>query len=481
MEHFFSPVASDAIATLSLAVKAMIIASFTTGLLLLTGSLHRVAAKYYVPILVAVYALPPFVTVVAGSALHVEGLLPVIQTAAAITFPLAVQAEAALTAIQTRAASVYGGPARRRVLSVGLPFALPTIIRGFATVLPWLVLAAALAEIANSTSAGLGVKLMGRLVYGWDAAVPFIAMIAVLAVTPYAVLSLTAWLIQTAFRLDSATILTTTSETRARLRPLAEACYLALLFALLWGVVHQNAALIAPGPRRFIDAAWVNGGLIGSAAFQTVIASLGAALAGSLLGLVAAMAARLSFIGRLTARLTLLPLQVFPLIVFVPLLLTLQEAMESWLWEGAVRAPPGIRGVLPGVLISFSIGSLAAAYAAFEVGFGKLNSLPVVRGAMFESRGAWDYRLLKHVHIPWLLRALPAAIEISMPRVVLAVLVTENLVTHGGLGGRLWDFRGRSAFAETWVTVVGVLLVLVALLFAARSASDRMEANSQGV
>ena len=85
------------------------------------------------------------------------------------------------------------------------------------------------------------------------------------------------------------------------------------------------------------------------------------------------------------------------------------------------------------------------------------------------------------VSIPSAIPYLFAAIRMSVPRALLAVAISEYLITFGGLGGELLRARGRLNFQMMWtIAAIAVLLSVLLYLWAAaveRRARIRYEAG----
>ena len=99
--------------------------------------------------------------------------------------------------------------------------------------------------------------------------------------------------------------------------------------------------------------------------------------------------------------------------------------------------------------------------------------ISVESSSLLETRGRSNLQIVKYIDLPWLLKAGWSALDVAMPRTLLAVLVTETLVTYRGLGGYLAIQRGRANFAEAWGALLLLLIIIVVLRVATNPAVTR--------
>jgi len=87
---------------------------------------------------------------------------------------------------------------------------------------------------------------------------------------------------------------------------------------------------------------------------------------------------------------------------------------------------------------------------------------------------------MRHVYIPWLTASSSIAIKIALPRVFLAVLISEYMITGTGLGGMLWRQRGQRDYAEAWCTLL-VVVICISLMFSLSEILARCGQQTRGV
>jgi ABC-type nitrate/sulfonate/bicarbonate transport system permease component len=459
----FAHAAKEALPTLSLAWSGFAWALLAALLFLLVRGAQRSAERYLVPVLLALYTLPPFVTVIAGRASGLTASLPLLQVVGALALPLAIQLGEAVNRAAVYTEGYRQGTAARRSADLVTPLVAVELMSIAATLMPWALLAALLAEIANGSPDGIGVKLMLRLEYGFSSAWPSVVVVALGALVPYFLLHWLGAYARGRLGLTRGRIDRAKAAQHDRLSPVFEAAYLLGLFVLLWLYLHVKAPLIAPSP--FSRSIGLRGelGSVLLPLLATAVSAIFACLLGCVGGLVLTLLARMSAIVRVVAAALLLPLQLLPLIIFVPVLIGLQTGLESELWHQTSRIPPGLRGTLPAVMVALFVAGLAAAYASYEIGRRQLAMMPHNESSLLQCLKLTDLRVARHVHLPWLLRTLPATLEIAMPRVLLAVLVTEHLATRGGMGGELAELKGASMFAQAWFAVMSLFALFVLL------------------
>lgn len=418
------------------------------------------------PWLILLYSLPPFVTVIAATAFDFENEAVPLLAAASIIFPLTVLLSESLAEGASFARSSYAGRPILKFIKIVLPAASPGILAAIGTCLPWLLLATMLAEIATSTRGGMGIRLHNELQKG--TAGPFLAVVIFTSVGLYLFLIIVSRLLRYLLSINHDSSIRQDGSDAENLRPgeaLFEVLTLMMSILIFWGVLHSITPDLAQTPQRVFEVISASGNRVFDAVVLTLVTTVAALVLGGFIGLSCAILRKCyPHLGAFFAA-PLLPLQIIPMIVFVPILLSWQLSLEHQLWLNPLRRPPGVFGILPSLLPSLLVASLATAYAFFEIGKSQLARLPIMKGALLSSRTSGDRKVVVNVDLPWIVRAIPEALSVAMPRALLAVLVTEVLVTSAGLGGYLADQRGRSNFAQTWGALMILLFLVVALRF----------------
>lgn len=117
------------------------------------------------------------------------------------------------------------------------------------------------------------------------------------------------------------------------------------------------------------------------------------------------------------------------------------------------------RGVLATIVISVSV----IFFAAFVVISQGLSSVPPTALDLMRTYNAPLTTTLRKVSIPAALPYLFAAARLSVPRALLAVIISEYLATGKGLGFLLLRARGALRFSTLWAVAFVVVVISVAL------------------
>jgi len=444
-------------------------ALLVAGLTLTVRYFRGGAERYALPPLLVLYTLPPSVTALTGQAMQLGSGLTIALVAGSLALPLTVQLGTAVDQASQFTRAYVCGSRRRRAVTLVLPLVAAELVRAIGMLMPWVVLAAVLAEIAVGEGSGIGLKLSTRLTYGYAHVWPQVVLVGLVAVLPYCLLRFASGRLLLAMNLKRGRLDLSVAPKHQRFGPTIESLYLILLFAALWLYLNSQSDIIARSPRDVTEALAHIWPVLGASALSTALAAGIGCLLGCVFALGMVLVVRAARHAHYAVMAVLLPLQVLPIIVFKPLLTAVEQLCERWFWSADIQPPPGFAGMVPATVLSTIIGTFAAAYVAYELGRAELQRLPFNKSSLLRTFEAGNRRVLRHVYVPWLVRSLPATLEIAMPRVILAVLVTEYLVPGGGLGRMLAELRSNQDFTEAWTTLLCLLLVFVLLNLLTRS------------
>lgn len=420
----------------------------------------RGSTPWLLPVLLTFYALPPTVLVVIGMALDLDALLKFALISVSVSFPITMFVLQAWE----RASSLTGrfptGKDWNRVWLVAFPFVLPELLAGLATCIPWLLLSTLLAEVAVSDTTGLGVALVNSKQLPLTVSYPFLLSAIVCSAAPYVFLHVLAWLVRRSLKLPRQKHDVLLAEPIRRLPYYLDLSVLLVLVLVIWTLAHFSAPILVPGPERLtgtFSEHWANTLAALATTLGTTMASI---VFGIAFGLGLALLSHNFRWLKWPSTGLLLPLQILPLILFVPLLFRMNLFIETLLFQGEVRAPNPLIGLVPDIVPAIFIATLATAYVAFTIGTTELARLPVTRGGLLESLPRYNWKKVQFVQLPWVARAVSLIADVAMPRALLAVFVVEVLATQSGLGGYLSLARASSRYADAWA---GLLLMFLAI------------------
>lgn len=454
---------ASAISTLMTASAGLLIAGLIGTAVVLIRIWKPASASWLFPLLVICYALPPSAMVIVGQAFRLTHLLELGLVVVSISFPMSMFAVQAADRAALFSRRFPVGSDVRRLRLVSLPYVLPDLLSGLATCMPWAMLATLLAEIASADTGGLGLALMNSMQLGFGASRPYIIVAALISVLPYGMLLGLASLLRVWLNLPRQSHPGLQTEAHRRLPILAEVALMTMFAAIVWTMAHLRADILVPDIIKVARALNAHGSVLFGALFNTLFTTILSVAAGILLGGSLALAAHNFRWLKVPAITLLLPLQILPLIIFVPLLFQFNLILEDWLFGSALQPPPGIVGAFPGFAAAFIIAGLATGYVAYNVVINELERLPLTRGSLIEALPPGDLRRLQHIQLPWAIRATPLIAEIAAPRALLAVLVVEVLATRSGLGGHFAIQRAGSSYTETWTTLLFMLIAITVL------------------
>ncbi len=394
------------------------------------------------------YSLPPFAAVHVGLVMQVEDELRWLMVAAAVALPLYLGLQSGAHLADSHLRLQPCGIGSRRFWHVVFPCAAPTAMATIGTCIPWALLSAMLGEMALGGQ-GLGIAIVHSTHRGWEAAAPYVAAACFASIAPYALLNFCAAALSGHLSLRHTALEGDIGNAEYNgSRPAVRVTILLGLFAALWWLLYQRAPGFIPHIMSILTATGRLAELPTAAAETWITTALALAL-GCLSGIALALTAHAIPLMRSVATALLLPLQILPIIAFVPFLMGIRGF--------GVELASGISGpVLVWVASIFPtllVAALACAYAAYRLCSVRLGSLSVYLGPMVSARPRSDWAVLRHVTLPWALRSVPATLDSATSRTLLAVIVCEYLVSASGLGGLISDLRGQRAFLETWSAV----------------------------
>lgn len=473
MKEQFQQALDYEIVTIRYAIEGFLIAFITVGIGLLCRAMWRKSALLSDPILVTAYTLPPFATVIAVSVLRLENIGVQLLVAAAVSYPLTVLLNEALDEGMGLASGSNCGGRAAKFFLITLPATSAGVIFAIGTCLPWILLAAMLAEIATATKGGMGIFLLNEIQKGKIHATPYLVVTALVSIVSYGVFIVAAYFLRRKLDLPRKSEIFDQSSLDADRSASIETIALLAAIVTFWAALNALAPVTAPTLHTTFEALRASRHVIVEAILVTFITTVASVLFGGCLGFVCALLGKMFPFAPPLFITLLFPLQIIPIIVFVPDLIAWELSLKHHLWVDAFSPPAGIVGLIPFVLPPLVIGVLAAGYSFYEIGKNQLLRLPIAQGALLETRGRSNLQIVKYIDLPWLLKAGWSALDVAMPRTLLAVLVTETLVTYRGLGGYLAVQRGGANFAEAWGALLLLLIIILVLRIATNPAVTR--------
>lgn len=402
----------------------------------------------YRPLIIIAYCVPTFALSMFAAAAGLPADLTWILVGLTLIIPL----ETALANGVAEADALDGravGAGWRRFWFVRAPAMIPSLLMGLSIGAPWALLGAMLIEVSEGNQ-GLGLRLATDAQLGFEAQAPLAAAAILVSAGAYAILRAAAAIIRDALGLS------TTPARRAMLPPRniefgpVALGWGVLLTFLIWSLMHVRDDVPVGAPwdpeplLRMMPSLPINW-------LQTLGSVTVSTAAGVAVGLAAVIVGLIWAWSRPVLDALLLPLQIIPLNVFaLPLImLTL------------LTAPP-MTFDTPATLIvdwvSILVGTLATAYVTLQYLSVWLLLLPGRRSGLLASVAKGDPQVLRHVYLPWLSRGAGAFLPALLPRVLLAVLITEYLVTKRGLGGAIGAGRAERDFKGTFVLIMALVL-----------------------
>ena len=436
--------------TLSCSGEALAIGTISAYLISQIKLFSAFVDFLYRPLLIFAYSLPAFALNFFASAASISTS----HDALIIAFTLIIPMETFI-ANGAAEADVFDrrpvGSRWRRFILIRLPAMTPSVLHGLAVCAPWALLGTMLLEVAQGKT-GLGLQLAVQGQKGFGAQLPIIIFITVVSGSLFFFFQIASWAIRRRLSLANLPPRATLLPPRALDISVWLVGWAIILVVCGWWALHIRFPVMVAVPTDFNLLKSVAQDL-GTEILQSLLSS-GMSIVGGLgLGLFCALFSFAWPSVRAAATTALMPMQIVPLQVFAPLLLIISLA------AGGQHSWTGQEGVQPDWASTLT-GSLAAAFVAFQFFLGWLAMLPGVSSGILRAYGRHEPRLIWHVYLPWMIRGISSLLPSLVPRTVLAVLVTEFLVTERGIGGALALLRGQRQFHESFVTVVALLLTV---------------------
>jgi sulfonate transport system permease protein len=363
-----------------------------------------------------------------------------------------------------------GGSNLDVLLRVRLRASIPGLLAGLRLAAPAALLGAILGEFLGGTR-GLGIYLLGSLGTGDPARLWAISLVATaIALIGYGVFALlgsrftstTVALSLASQAAPESTQLRRTGSKRwwANLGISGLAILVPFVLWIAWIKGFHLPSTFAKGPAEMWEY------LVSSSAsganraeiWEALIETLTFAGLGLLCGLVAAFLFAVVLSVRPELAHAILPLalilQATPLVVLTPVLVLVFG-----------------RGILATIVISVSV----IFFAAFVVIAQGLASVPTTALDLMRSYNASVVTTLRKVSIPAAMPYLFAAARLSVPRALLAVIISEYLATGRGLGFLLLEARGSLRFSMLWA-IAFVVVVISVLLYELVALAERKAA-----
>ncbi|MFH0996361.1 MAG: ABC transporter permease subunit [Pseudomonadota bacterium] len=392
--------------------------------------------------------------------------LPVILVTISLTLPLLVIITQVFEEVEGRCEWLVLGSWFRRFRLVGLPFILPKLLHGLAMCFPWAVLSAMLAEMATG-SRGLGLGLSQVLHYGLTDSLSYIIVVTIMTFIPYEILIFCSRQLRKRFCLGENVMTIEPIFSGDSNRGLSDLVMVCVVVIVSWVMLHSHAPYIVPSLRTMLDYIHTDQSFLAlllDALRRTLLSILLGLIFGICAGALFALVGYASeFAHKFIVKL-LTPLQFLPLIVFVPLLARLQAFLElTFPYDNRsldIQVWPWLTSLFSGTLIA----TLACMYVAYHSVYSRLAELPEGLGPMVRTRQNLDLRVVRYIYLPWLFGSLGTIMRIALPRVFLAIFISEYLISNIGIGGLLWRFRGERDYMGTWGTLL-ITVFLITLMF----------------
>ena len=330
-----------------------------------------------------------------------------------------------------------GGGDLKQFLKVRIPSAIPTILVGLRVACPVAILGTMLVEFVQGDS-GLGRYLLGAMTTANIDEIWAIAFGAtLLALLPYGFLSAIGSRITRRAHVERPTLQYIEGYDRAHIYRALTGAVVALALWQVFVDLSGKGAIIAKGP---IEIVQVVSGALFPEIVSTIIHCGFETLPLVLIGIVASLVisfcfALLNFMLPATRPLWSFSLlvQAVPLVVFVPLVVTVFG-----------------RGQLALVMIVVS----ATILPSYETMYQGLSSIPRHYFDVAMVHGSSHATLIQKVCIPSTIPFFFEALRLIAPRALLGALLGEYILTYSGLGGLLAQARGAGDFQMLWMIAV---------------------------
>lgn len=428
------------------------------------------------------YLTPVFVIGKIFSVFDVREGMPILLTILFLAYPILTIIHRSLEHAAKNYEQQAQGNNLRFLFLIAFPAALPQILIGIRLAVPWAILGAMLGEWVGAQP-GLGYTIAGAVTQVRMTHLLVYALVAgVSAAIPMLLIQLAIHIVYKRFHLNKRDI--TFEPARVESEPLGWTSIMgtAMILIAVWILAHQATPGFVPSLGEMIDS-----GMFKAANEEIIIATLVtltvtalSLLVGVLFGFALALVTFRNRLFKFIVDLHLLPLQILPLLIFVPLLYhldaitadlitiptTLDRSAFTYLEELRKQRSP------------FVVGVLACTYVAYQIGLARLHSLPDgFADAIPTDRSSWWWPPFRHIYLPWLSQAGFLAVEVSLPRIFLAVVVTEALVSNAGLGHLLESSYAKHQFALGWFVILATCALSLAMFVLAQQLRQSSKAE----
>ncbi len=452
MDHL-APTLRLALPTLQHASAGLVTGLVAAILINVVRKRSKLLDLLYRPIVIAAFCIPTYAISMFARAAGVPSEAAWILVGLTLIIPF----ETALAKGRVEADTldvVEAGTVWRRFWLIRLPAMLPSVLKGMAIAVPWALLGTMLIETVEGGQR-LGVRLATAALSSFDARVWLISVVVAISFTGYMVFVLLSEFIRQRLglrKLPSRRAIMPPESVEFGPFAFFWGC---LLVTGIWYGLSLNHPVTVGTP---LDAAPLGQlmPLLPIHVVQTLKSILISLLLGTVVGVAAVFLAMAWPWTRALIVALLIPLQIVPL-----------HAITVWLIMLSRATTPPLTFEMPADVVldmaSITIGFLCSAYLIFEHLSDWLQLLPGRGSGLLSCIPPLNGRLLWIVNLPWLARGVGALLPLLLPRVLLAVLVTEYLVTKRGIGGALAATRANMDFKENFMLLI-ILIVLAFLI-----------------
>jgi sulfonate transport system permease protein len=416
--------------------------------------------------LLVAYVIPTFALAEIGLMLGVRENLPWVLVTLSLTLPFLLNTIEIVGEVERRYATNKLGTRTRRFRLIGLRYAFPEFLASSAMCVPWAVLVAMLAELATGQK-GLGIGLYNAMPYGLVKSLPYCLIAAAISCVPYGLFLFLARFSRGRLNLNERVLSRENLLQFSVPNHFFEIAMVIIVVGVLWTTLHWQVPYIVPNWTRVL-AALKRHELYSSlfdASARTFVGTAVALTLGFGFGCFFALFGQKFRQVKSVLVPLLLATQILPLIVFIPLVATLQRSVDEYLApvHQHFQETSWWASLFSGVVVA----TLASTYTAYHSASSRLQALPKGLGPIIAAFGPFNLRVIRYVYLPWLTSSFSLAVEIAIPRIFLAVLISEYMITGVGLGGLLWKMRGQRDYDDAWCTLLVVILASSALFVAA--------------
>lgn len=442
--------------TFATAATAMAIALSIAWFLATIASFQRAMHPYFREFFLVAYMSPIVAIGPIVSALYAPGISATVIAVITILYPCyQLFSDRMRDSMSFRApfGSLYSSNSITHFRLLVMPTTIPTIAVAARFALPWAVLGSMLGEYLGARN-GLGVYLLGSMSRGepgriWAICIILIAVVGILTL----ILAIIERIANSRF-VDSESSENTTLQIErivgtSRISPI-------LLLLVAWLLIYElsSSKIIIQGPINTAAAVFSDLDRTSSLmtdSIQTVLVSMLGLFCALGIALIWALTSKGTY-GRFALNSLLMPLQLIPIIVAIPILYTLFGRS---------------------VLVTVVVCVLATIFPIYTNARSHLNQVPSSLRVLPDLYRASVIRRAVSIDAYWLVLGSIRGLRAAAPRAVLGVMLSEALITGQGLGWAIYSARGYQAYDVIWLVLV--LIVLISIIFDVGIA--RIEAN----